>query len=280
MEGLYRIFSYGFFQNAFFASILASISCGIIGTYIVSRRIVFVGGGITHASFGGIGIGYFIGINPIIGALFFSVLSALGIEYFTKKADLRNDSVIAMLWSLGMAIGIIFLYLSPGYTPNLTTFLFGSIMTIDVIDMFILLGLSAFLIMFFAVFYRLILFVSFDEQFAQTRKAPVTFINYLMISLVALTVVLNIKIAGIILIMALLTIPQNAVNLFTRQFNKMIYYSILIGFIGSFSGLIISYFMNIPSGATIIFSLFVIYIFLLLYRSFLIRLKRSTKFLK
>lgn len=275
MAEIYGIFSYGFFQNAFIACILTSISCGIIGTYIVSRRVVFVSGGITHASFGGIGIGYFIGINPVLGALVFSVLSAIGIEYFTKKAAMRNDSVIAMLWSLGMAIGIIFLYMTPGYVPNLTTFLFGSIMTIDTMELFILLILSIFLILFFLIFYRLILFVSFDEQFALTRKAPVAFINYLMISLVALTVVLNIKVAGIILIMALLTIPQNAANLFTRQFDKIIYYSIIIGFTGSFTGLLISYFLNIPSGATIIFSLIVIYMLLLVVRSIKVSINRT-----
>ncbi len=275
MAEIYGIFSYGFFQNALIACILTSISCGIIGTYIVSKRVVFVSGGITHASFGGIGIGYFIGINPVLGALVFSVLSAIGIEYFTKKAAMRNDSVIAMLWSLGMAIGIIFLYMTPGYVPNLTTFLFGSIMTIDTMELFILLILSIFLILFFLFFYRLILFVSFDEQFALTRKAPVAFINYLMISLVALTVVLNIKVAGIILIMALLTIPQNAANLFTRQFDKIMYYSIIIGFTGSFTGLLISYFLNIPSGATIIFSLIVIYMLMLVFRSIKVSINRT-----
>lgn len=274
MDEFHSIFSYGFFQNALLACVLTSISCGIVGTYIVSRRIVFVSGGIAHASFGGIGIGYFIGINPVFGALFFSVLSALGVEYFTKKAAMRNDSVIAMLWSLGMAIGIIFIYLTPGYAPNLTTFLFGSIMTIGTTDLYALFVFSAFLILFFIVFYRPILFISFDEQFSLTRKAPVAFINYFMISLVALTVVLNIKIAGIILVMALLTVPQNAANLFTRRFDKIIYCSIIFGFIGSFSGLIISYFMNIPSGATIIFSLVTLYILLFSVKSIYIRITR------
>lgn len=275
MESFIHLFEYGFFQNAFLAAILASISCGIIGTYIVSKRIVFVSGGITHASFGGIGIGYFLGINPVTGAIFFSVLSAFGAEYFTKKADMRNDSVIAILWSLGMAIGIIFIYLTPGYSPNLMTYLFGSIITVGPADLYPLLALTLFLIVFFAYFYRLILFISFDEEFALTRKAPVNFINYFMISLVALTIVLNIKIAGIILVISLLTIPQNAANLFTNEFRKIIYYSVIIGFAGSFSGLIMSYFLNIPSGASIIFSLVLIYLFLRFIRIFIIRRKRA-----
>lgn len=275
MNSFIGLFSYGFFQNAFLAAILASISCGIIGTYIVSRRIVFVSGGITHASFGGIGIGYFFGINPVIGALIFSILSAFGVEYLTKKADMRNDSVIAMLWSLGMAIGIIFVYLTPGYSPNLMTYLFGSIVTVGPPDLYSLLALSVFLIVFFLMFHRLILFVSFDEQFAMTREAPVNFVNYFMIGLVALTIVLNIKIAGIILVISLLTIPQNAANLFTNKFSKIIFFSILIGFAGSFSGLIFSYFLNIPSGASIIFSLVVLYLLLRIVKKVLTWRRRA-----
>jgi zinc transport system permease protein len=274
METFLSLFEYGFFQNALLAAVLASISCGIIGTYIVSRRIVFVSGGITHASFGGIGIGYFMGINPVIGALVFSVLSAFGVEYLTRRAEIRNDSVIAMLWSLGMAIGIIFIYLTPGYSPNLMTYLFGSIVTVGAADLYPLLALTLILIFIFSFFHRLILFISFDEQFALTRKAPVQGINYLMLGLVALTIVLSIKIAGIILVISLLTIPQNAANLFSNQFKKIIIYSIVIGFAGSFSGLIISYFLDIPSGASIIFSLVIIYLFLRLFRVFVIKRKR------
>ena len=266
MEALIEIFGYSFFQNALIASVLASISCGIIGTYIVSRRMVFVSGGITHASFGGIGIAYFAGINPVIGALVFAVLAAFGVEYFTKKADMRNDSVIAMLWSFGMALGIIFIFLTPGYAPNLMTFLFGSILTIDTSDLTALFFLTVIISVIFILFYRLILFVSFDEQFSITRKAPVSLVNYVMIGLVALTVVLNIKIAGIILVISLLTIPQNAANLFTHKFDRIIYFSVLTGFTGSFSGLLISYYLNIPSGATIIFSLIIIYLLLRLIK--------------
>ena len=275
MDNFIGIFKYAFFQNAIIAAVLASISCGIIGTYIVSRRIVFVSGGITHASFGGIGIGYFLGINPVAGAIVFSILSAFGVEYLTKKADIRNDSVIAILWSLGMATGIIFIYLTPGYAPNLMTYLFGSIITIDKIDLYALMLLSVFLVVFFILFYRLILFVSFDEQFSFTRKAPVSLVNYIMIGLVAITVVLNIKIAGIILVISLMTIPQNAANLFTRRFDHIIYYSVIIGFTGSFSGLVVSYFLNIPSGATIIFSLVTIYLIMRLFKILINHMRRS-----
>ena len=273
MESFMSIFNYGFFQNALLAAVLASISCGITGTYIVSRRMVFISGGITHASFGGIGIGYFFGFNPVVGAVFFSIISAMGVEFFTRKADLRNDSVIAMLWSLGMAIGIIFVYITPGYSPNLLTYLFGNIITVGPSDLYPLLTLTIFLILIFIFFRRLIIYVAFDEQFAITRKAPVHFVNYFMIALVALTIVLNIKIAGIILVISLLTIPQNAANLFTNEFRRIIIYSIIFCFTGCFSGLVLSYLLDIPSGASIIFSLVILYILLGLIKK-IIQLKK------
>jgi zinc transport system permease protein len=259
MENLIALFNFGFFRNAFLAALVASITCGIIGTYIVSRRIVFISGGITHASFGGIGMGYYLGFDPILGAVAFGILSALGIEFFTKKADLREDSAIAMLWSLGMALGVIFIFLTPGYAPNLMSYLFGNILTVSKGDLIFLFLLALFVIGFFLTFYRMIIFVSFDEEFAMTNNAPVRLFNALLISLVALTIVLNIRVVGIILVMSLLTIPQAIANLFTKRFDYMIFYSILFGFIGSVAGLTFSYIYDIPSGAAIIFTLVLLY---------------------
>lgn len=259
MENLLSLFDFGFFRNAFLAALLASITCGMIGTYIVSRRIVFISGGITHASFGGIGMGYYFGFDPIFGAVIFGILSALGIEFFTKKADLREDSAIAMLWSLGMALGVIFIFLTPGYAPNLMSYLFGNILTVSTSDLVYLSLLTLFVGGFIIIFYRMILFVSFDEEFALTNNAPVRLFNAILISLVALTIVLNIRVVGIILVMSLLTIPQAIANLFTKQFDRMMILSIFIGFIGSMAGLVFSYYYDIPSGAAIIFTLVVIY---------------------
>ncbi|HZK94242.1 MAG TPA: metal ABC transporter permease [Prolixibacteraceae bacterium] len=259
MENLIALFNFGFFRNAFIAALIASITCGIIGTYIVSRRIVFISGGITHASFGGIGMGYYFGFDPILGAIAFGILSALGIEFFTKRADLREDSAIAMLWSLGMALGVIFIFLTPGYAPNLMSYLFGNILTVSKNDLIYLFILAVFVICFFLIFYRMIIFVSFDEEFALTNNAPVRLFNALLISLVALTIVLNIRVVGIILVMSLLTIPQAIANLFTKRFDVMMIYSILFGFLGSISGLAFSYIYDIPSGAAIIFTLVVLY---------------------
>jgi len=259
MENLIALFDFGFFRNAFIAAFVASITCGIIGTYIVSRRIVFISGGITHASFGGIGMGYYFGFDPILGAIAFGILSALGIEFFTKRADLREDSAIAMLWSLGMALGVIFIFLTPGYAPNLMSYLFGNILTVSKGDLIYLFILAVFVIGFFLTFYRMIIFVSFDEEFALTNNAPVRLFNALLISLVALTIVLNIRVVGIILVMSLLTIPQAIANLFTKRFDIMMIYSILFGFVGSITGLTFSYIYDIPSGAAIIFTLVVLY---------------------
>ncbi len=255
-----ELFTYGFFRNAFLSALLMSVACGIIGTYIVSRRMVFISGGITHASFGGVGLGYFLGIPPLAGAAVFAILAALATENLTRRKIIRNDSIIAIMWSLGMAMGIIFVYLTPGYAPNLMSFLFGSIITVNSTDLWLMLALALFVTIFFSVLYRPILYISFDEQFARTRGIPVMLLNYTLIILVALTIVLSIRIAGIILVLSILTIPQNIANLFTNRFGTIMIASVIIGFLGSFLGLLISYYLDIPSGATIIFTLVVMYL--------------------
>jgi len=255
-----ELLEYKFILNSLLAGILASISCGIIGTYIVTRRMVFLSGGITHSSFGGIGIGYFMGYNPIITAAIFGVLSAFGIEFISKRSAIREDSVIGILWSFGMAVGIMFIFLTPGYAPNLMSYLFGSILTVSTLDIILMSGLSIVLILVFIIFYRIIVFVSYDQEFARTHKIAVSMVNYTLIGLVALTIVLNIKVVGIILVISLLTIPQSIANLFTKNFKNIIIGSIVIGLIGAFLGLVISYKINIPSGASIIFSLVMIFI--------------------
>lgn len=260
MDNFLQLFQYQFFINASLAAVLASISCGIIGAYIVSRRIVFISGGITHASFGGIGIGYYMGFNPIVGAMIFSVISALGIEYISKKSNVREDSVIAILWSFGMAVGIIFIFLTPGYSANLMSFLFGNILTVTHLNLYMLLALNIIIIVIFLLMFKTILFVAFDEQYARAVKLPVETVNFLMITLVALTIVLNIRVVGIILVISLLTIPQTIANVFTKKLDQIILISIVIGLFGSFSGLFLSYYFDIPSGAAIIFFLVILFI--------------------
>jgi len=262
MNTILELFQYNFFIKALAAAILASVTCGITGAYIVSRRIVFISGGITHASFGGIGLAFFLGFSPLLGAVIFAVFSALGIQFFTRVGHVREDSSIAIWWSLGMAIGIMFVFLTPGYTPNLMSYLFGNILTVTNSELRWMLVLAVITIAVYIFFYRQILNVSFDEEYSRIAGLPVDAINYLMISLVALTVVFNIRVAGIILILSLLTIPQATAGLFTNDFKKLLILSPIFAFAGTLSGLLISWFLDIPSGAAIIFVLVIIFSFL------------------
>jgi zinc transport system permease protein len=247
-----ELFQYDFFRNALLSAFLTAISCGIIGTYIVARRMVFIGGGITHASFGGIGIAYYLGMNPILGASLFSVLSAFGINYFTKQGNIRQDSSIAIWWSLGMAIGIVFISITPGYAPNLMSFLFGSILTVTTADLVFMSSVSFAVLLLFMLFFRLIVMISFDEEFARARNLPVNTFNYILMALSALVIVASIRISGVILVLSLLTLPQAIANLFTKKFSSILIASVLIGFFGMVAGLIVSYYTDLPSGATII----------------------------
>jgi zinc transport system permease protein len=255
-----QFLSYTFIQNALLASLIGSITAGIIGTYVVSRRMVFITGGITHASFGGLGLGFFLGINPLLGAALFGLASGLGVEYLSKYQKIREDSVIAMIWSLGMALGIIFISLSPGYAPNLMSYLFGNILSVSRADLLVMGGLMTLVLLLFIPFFRLIQYMTFDEDFARTSRAPVSLFKYLLAGMVALTAVVYIRVAGIILVLSLLTIPQNTALLFSNILKRIIFLSIGIGFAGSVIGLILSYALNIPSGAAIIFSLVIIYL--------------------
>jgi zinc transport system permease protein len=258
MEG--SIFQYDFIVKGLLGAIFASITAGIAGTYIVSRKMVFLSGGITHASFGGIGIGYFAGINPVVGAAVFGILSALGVEYLSVKQKIREDSAIGILWAFGMAIGIIFIYLTPGYTPNLMSYLFGSILTVTNTDIIALGIMSLILIIYFGIFYRTIIYISFDEAFARTYSSYVDLFKYITTSLIALTIVLNIRMAGVVLVISLLTIPPNIAMIFTKVYRRIVIWAVISGFAGTAAGYSISYFAGIPVGATIIFTLVVLWV--------------------
>lgn len=250
---------YTFFQHALLGSLLASIACGIIGTYIVTRRLVFISGGITHASFGGVGLGLFTGVSPILSAAVFSVLSAFGVEWLSKRKDMREDSAIAVFWTFGMAVGIIFSFLSPGFVPDLSAYLFGNILTINRADLWMLGILSVVLAVFFSLFIRPIVCIAFDREFARSQKIPVERFEYLLMMLIALTIVSCLRMVGIVLAISLLTIPQMTANLFTYSFKKIIWLSIAIGFLSCLGGLFISYHWKVPSGASIIFFSILIY---------------------
>lgn len=254
-----ELLGYDFFQNALLGSFLTAIACGIVGTYVVARRLVFISGGITHASFGGLGLGFFLGTNPVLMALVFSVLSALGVEWVSKTQNVREDSAIAAVWSLGMALGVLFIFLTPGYSPNLSAYLFGNILTISSADILWIAILAVTLLLLVVLFLREIIYVAFDNSFAKTQGLPVKFIEYMMMFFIAVTIVLSIRLVGIMLLMSLLTLPQMVVNQFTSDFRKIMYGSIVIGFLACVIGLILSYYINIPSGAFIILVLTVLF---------------------
>jgi len=254
------ILQYTFFQNALIGSLLTAITCGIVGTYVVARRLVFISGGITHASFGGLGLGFFLGMNPILMAMAFSILSAFGVEWVSKTQNVREDSAIAGVWSLGMALGVIFIFLTPGYAPNLSAYLFGNILTVSYQDILWIAILALLLIVTFCLFTREILYVAFDRDFAVTQRLPVRWVEYVMMLFIAVTIVLSIRLVGIMLLMSLLTLPQITVNIFTSDFKKIIIGSIFMGFLGCVAGLIFSYLFNIPSGAIIILVLVILFL--------------------
>ena len=266
-----ELLSYPFFLRVLTAALLISIACGITGSYIVARRIVFLSGSISHSSFGGIGIAHYFGFNPVIGAGIFAVLSAFAIEKISKSAETRIDSVIGILWSFGMATGIIFVFLTPGYAPNLVAYLFGNILMVSIFDIAVV-GVTLFIIVtVFILFFREILCIAFDEEFALTQGIRVAAMNYLMLCLTALTIVVSIRAVGIILVISLLTIPQVTAGLLTGDFKKMILISIGFATLSSLSGIVISSILNIPSGAAIIFTASLIFAVVKMAKSILIK---------
>ncbi|HNT94024.1 MAG TPA: metal ABC transporter permease [Bacteroidales bacterium] len=247
-----NLFEYSFVVRSLLGALFASITAGLAGTYIVSKRLVFLSGGVTHASFGGIGLGYYLGMNPVVGAAVFGLGSALGMEYMSARGKMREDSAIGILWALGMAVGIIFIYLTPGYAPNLMSYLFGSILTVTDGDLIALGIISVVLIIYTALFYRTLLYISFDENYARTFTRHVDLFRYISVGLTGLAIVLNIRMAGVIMIIALLTIPANIVMLFTRRYLRIIVLSTVVSFVGISAGFAISWFTNLPTGATIV----------------------------
>ena len=268
-----NLFEYTFVVRSLLGALFASITAGLAGTYIVSRRLVFLSGGITHASFGGIGLGYYLGINPVVGAAIFGLGSALGMEYMSARGRMREDSAIGILWALGMAVGIIFIYLTPGYAPNLMSYLFGSILTVTNGDLIALGIISAVLILYTAMFYRTLLYISFDENYARTFSRHVDLFKYVSVGLTGLAIVLNIRMAGVIMIIALLTIPANIIMLFTRKYLRIIVLSTVVSFLGISAGFAVSWFTNLPTGATIVTVLVLFWMVARAFRS----LKRSSR---
>jgi len=247
-----ELLQYEFMKNALLAIILASIACGIIGVYIVVKKIVFISGGIAHASFGGIGLGYFLGINPVWGIIPFSIISALVMGLVSKPTKIPEDTAIGIIWALGMSLGVIFIGLSPGYAPDLFSYLFGSILTVTTTDLVVMLILDLVIIKVVFLFYKEFLALSFDDEFATVIGVPTMKLYLLLLCLIALTIVVLVRVVGIILVIALLTIPAAISKQISTNLKKMMFVSIFVSAVFGVIGLILSYQLNLASGATIV----------------------------
>ncbi|ABK62195.1 MULTISPECIES: metal ABC transporter permease [Clostridium] len=245
-------FQYAFMRHAFIAVILASIVCGIIGTIVVEKKLVMMSGGIAHTAFGGIGMGYFLGIEPMIGALIFSVLSSLGIAKINRSTNTNSDTLIGMFWSLGMALGIIFIAFTPGYPPDMNSYLFGNILRVSSMDVKIMGALDVIVVAIIVILFNYFKAYLFDDEFTQVLGINTSFLEYLTYVTIACTIVVLIRVVGIILVIALLTVPPAIAKQFTFNLKSIMIVSSFLGIIFGFAGLAISYYFNIASGASII----------------------------
>jgi zinc transport system permease protein len=247
-----EILGYEFFRNALLAGLLASIACGIIGSYVVVKRMVALSGGISHAAFGGIGLGYFLGFDPILGAVGFALAVSTGIGILREKAVQNLDTLIGAVWAAGMALGILFISLTPGYAPDLFSYLFGNILLVPQGDLLLMAVLALVIIGAVIIVYSPLLAVTFDEEYARVMNLPVTALMLLLLGLTALTVVMLIRVVGIILVIALLTLPAAIAREYAGEMRRMMVIAVAGGMIFTFSGIWLSYIFDIPSGATII----------------------------
>lgn len=246
------ILNYSFMQNALMAALVASLICGIIGTIIVEKQLVSMSGGIAHASFGGIGLGYLLGIEPIIGGLFVATGASLAVGQIQRRTKTKADTVVSMMWSAGMAAGILFIALTPGYPPDMTSYLFGDILTVNDTYLRIMVGLALIMMVIVGMFYNYFKLYLFDEEYAKILKINVVAIETVLYMMIAFSIVVLIKVVGIILALALLTIPTASAKLFSFTLNRIMVYATGFSVLYSLLGLTISYYLNIPSGASII----------------------------
>lgn len=249
---LVTICQHAFMQNAFYAGLLASVACGMAGTYVVVKRISYISGGIAHAVLGGMGIAYYLGLNPLLGAVVFALCSAVLLGLVSIKAKQHEDTIIGALWAVGMAIGVIFISITPGYRVDLTSFLFGNILLVSTKDLAILCGLDLLILLLVLVFYRQFQAICFDEDYARLRGIPVEVLYILLLCLIALTVVILIQIVGLILVIALLTLPASIAGLGSKKLGSMMALAFLCSLFFTVSGLILAYLKNLPAGAMII----------------------------
>lgn len=259
------ILSTSFLKNAIIAGLLASVICGIIGVIVVEKKLTMMSGGIAHTAYGGVGLGYLLGFEPLIGAAIFSVGAALGVGALRRRGGANSDIIISLFWALGMALGIAFVGFMPGYPPDLNSYLFGNILSVMRRDLIIMSVLCAGLLIFTVVFFSDIKAFLFDDAFSSIIGIPVRFFEYAILIMIALSVVVLIRIVGIILVIALLSAPAACAALVSKKFSVRMIISALFTLFFCIGGLVISYELELASGATIIFLSVITYGILLLY---------------
>lgn len=249
---VHAILEYQFLQNAMYAGFLASIVCGVIGVIIIEKKLIMMSGGIAHTSYGGVGLGYLMGFEPILGAFLFAAAAALGIGFIKRIGGALFDIAIALFWSLGMALGIVFIAIMPGYPPDLSSYLFGNILSVTRSDLLLMSILTLVVILVVVILFNDWKAYLFDEEFAYIIGVRTAFLEYLLLILIAMTVVVLIRVVGIILALSLLTIPAAAAAMVTGSLKKRMLYAVILGNIFSIIGLWISYRTNMASGASIV----------------------------
>lgn len=262
---------YTFFRYALAGVVLISLSAAVVGSYIVTRRLTAIAGGITHACFGGLGLGYFLGISPVLTAAGFAIASAAGVEWMSQRMRLREDSAVAVVWSLGMAIGVLFIFLTPGYVPELNSFLFGNILTISAADLAAFAVFTAVVCGFFALRFRQIVAVAFDRDFARVQGLPVRFISYAMTVLVAVCIVLTIRLVGVMLLMSMMSLPMMTAEVFCHRFRPIVFASAAIAVAAGTAGLFAGAATDVPCSAMIVIILAAMFILARLARYILLR---------
>jgi len=240
-------------QRAFVGGLLAAVACGIIGVYTVVKKMAAISGGVSHASFGGIGIGYYFEMNPITAALLFTVASALGMGFAIRRTKLSQDVVIMAIWATGMALGVLLLFLTPGYKPDIATYLFGNVLLVSNTDLLRMAIIDVIIVFIVVLLYKEFLALSFDEEFGTVVGAPMRGLYYLLLCLVALTVVVVIKVIGVILITALLVLPVMTSKQLTHTLWKMMLLSIALGMLITTAGLWLAYELDLPPAPPIAF---------------------------
>ncbi len=252
MIDLFELFQYEFMRNALAAGIAAALLCGIIGIYIILNRIVFISDGIAHAAFGGIGLGYFLGLDPLAFGVVSAIATAIGIGMVSSRSKVSEDTAIGVFLATGMALGVMLMSLSKGYAKDLFGYLFGNILAVTQADVAMISALTLAILVLVIALYKEFLVLSFDPVYAEAVGLPVRKLRLLLLCMVAFSVVMLIKIVGIILLIALLTVPGAISRQYMKGLPGIIVGSVILGMVFVIIGLFVSYLLDVPSGATII----------------------------